>query len=197
MRRYNFLFFFVVLGYSSFLTLFCSCLFWDVLSMHHLVLLTFPASACFRPQQKKRIILRLTQDLRPYEISSTWLPSMFLFHVTMCDMVKGPILSLGIRLIAQLPHPILLHPFLQPSPICQTWFKPNRSNQAQFVNPGPNQPVPTKFKLSEHQPGLQDVRVLKYFIFEGNTKVLEVIEHQPCTNLFVHSWINNTSIVRN
>ena len=45
--------FFVVLGYSSFLSLFCSCLFWGVLRMHHLVLLTFPASACFRPQEKK------------------------------------------------------------------------------------------------------------------------------------------------
>ena len=93
------------------------------------------------PTAKKRIILRPNQELRKYEISSTWLQSMFLFHVTMCDMVKGPILSLSIRLIAQLPHPILLHPFLQPSPICQTWFKPNCSNQVQFVNPGPNQSV--------------------------------------------------------
>ena len=46
-------FFFVVLGYSSFLSLFCSCLFWGVFMVHHLVLLTFPASACFRPQEKK------------------------------------------------------------------------------------------------------------------------------------------------
>ena len=133
---------FVVLGYPSFLSLFCSCSFWDVLRMHHLVLLTFPASACFRPPTaKKRIILRPNQELRKYEISSTWLQSMFLFHVTMCDMVTSLILCLGIRLMVQLPHPILLHPFFQPSPICQTWFKPNCSNQVQFVNPGPNQSV--------------------------------------------------------
>ena len=121
---------FVVLGYPSFLSLFCSCSFWDVLRMHHLVLLTFPASACFHPRQKK--ILRPNQELRKYEISSTWLQSMFLFHVTMCDTVTSLILSLSIRLIAQLPHPILLH----------------SSNQAQFVKPGSNQTAPIKSNLS-------------------------------------------------
>ena len=127
-------------------------------------------------------------------MNETWLPSTFLIHVTMCDMVTGLILSLGIRLIAQPPHPILLHPFLQPnrichlvqtklfqpSPICQAWTKSKCSNQVQLVKAGPKQTFPTKSNLSEHQPGLQDVRVLKYFIFEDNTKVLEVIEHQPC-----------------
>ena len=176
------------------------------------------------PTAKKRIILRPNQELRKYEISSNWLQSMFLFHVTMCDMVTSLILSLGIRLMVQLPHPILLHPFFQQSLVCQTWFKPNYSNQVKFVNPvqtkllqsspicqpwtKPKCPTkfnlsklkqnfPTKSNLSEHQLGLQDVRVLKHFILEDNTKVLEVIEHQTCTYLLVHSRINSTLIVRN
>ena len=84
---------------------------------------------------------------------------------------------------------------LQSSPICQPWTKPKCPTKLNLSKLKQN--FPAKSNLSEHQLGLQDVRVLKHFILEDNTKVLEVIEHQTCTYLLVHSRINSTLIVRN
>ena len=191
MRRYNFLFFsffFVVLGYSG-IALFCfgvflGCTTWSFSLFQ--ILLVFA-------HRKKRIILRPTQGLRKYEWN---LVAINVFNP--CNNVwhgDGPHLVFGHKIdyptvpsrpFAPIPPTksnlsnLVQTKLFQPSPICQAWTKSKCSNQVQLVKAGLKQTFPTKSNLSEHQPGLQDVRVLKYFIFEDNTKVLEVIEHQPC-----------------
>ena len=203
---------FVVLGYPSFLSLFCSCSFWDVLRMHHLVLLAFPASACFRPppQQKKK-------DNSPTKpgAEKIWnIINLVAINVLIpCNNVwhgEGPHLVFGHKIDCPTApsHPfapilptkpnlsnLVQTKLLQSSPICQPWTKPKCPTKFNLSKLKQN--FPTKSNLPEHQLGLQDVRVLKHFILEDNTKVLEVIEHQTCTYLLVHSRINSTLIVRN
>ena len=141
---------FVVLGYPSFLSLFCSCSFWDVLRMHHLVLLAFPASACFRPppQQKKK-------DNSPTKpgAEKIWnIINLVAINVLIpCNNVwhgEGPHLVFGHKIdcptapshpFAPIPptksnlsNLVQTKPF-QPSSICQPWPKPTCSNQVQIV----------------------------------------------------------------
>ena len=139
---------FVVLCYPSFLSLFCSCSFWDVLRMHHLVLLTFPASACFRPPTAKK------KDNSPTKpgAEKIWnIINLVAINVLIpCNNVwhgDEPHLVFGHKIDGPTAPS---HPF---APILPT--KPNLSNLVQtkllqsspICQPGSNQTAPIKSNL--------------------------------------------------